>query len=186
MPKINDPRQTKPQCPELKPVRTVHRNPWFTVRNRGGYFTVEYNAPQVAILPIVDDRAIVMVRVKRPVINDVTLELPAGGVKSGETPRESARRELFEEAGIGVRSLRRFTPLPPLAISSSRYPMMPYLFQIHLSEREFRKRQPHDAEIIGVGCFTYAELKKRIARNEIYVSLPIAVVCGYLIRRHCI
>ena len=135
------------------------------------------------MLPIVDDRAIVMVRVKRPVINDATLELSAGGVKAGETFREAARRELAEKAGIRVRSLRRFTPLLPLAISSSRYPVLPYLFQVHLSEREFRQRRPHDAEIVSVECFRFAELKKRIARGEIYVSLPLAIIGRFLLAR---
>ncbi|MBU0715137.1 MAG: NUDIX hydrolase [Verrucomicrobia bacterium] len=181
MPAINDPRQATPQCPRLRPVKTLHRNPWFTVRNRGGYFTVEYNDSQVAILPIVDDRAIVMVRVKRPVINDVTLELPAGGVKAGETPRVAARRELAEEAGIIVQSLRRFRSMPSLAISSTRYPVLPHLFCINLTEKEFRQRRLHDAEIVGVECFRYAELKKRIARGEIYVSLPLAIIGRFLL-----
>jgi len=135
------------------------------------------------MLPIVDDRAIVMVRVKRPVINDATWELPAGGVKKGETPREAARRELAEETGIIVQSLQRFRSLPPLAISSSRYPVLPCLFCIHLTEREFRARRLHDAEIVGVECFPYMELKKRIARGEIYVSLPVAIISTFLWRR---
>lgn len=183
MPKINDPRQTAPRCRALRPAKTLHRNPWFTVCNRGGYFTVEYNAPQVAVLPIVDDRAIVMVRVKRPVINDVTLELPAGGANKGESARAAARRELAEETGITIRSLDRFVPLPPLAVSSARNPLLPYLFYVNINAREFRCRCPHDQEIVSVECFSYAEIKKRIAIGEIYVSLPLALICRFLMIR---
>ena len=34
-------------CGDLQPVTKVHRNDWFEVYNRGGYFTVEYPYPQV-------------------------------------------------------------------------------------------------------------------------------------------
>ena len=74
----------------------VHENPWFSVRNRGGFFTVEYHETQVLVLPVIEDRAVVMVRVKRPVINDMTLELPAGGTEPGEDPERAAVRELAE------------------------------------------------------------------------------------------
>ena len=75
------------------------------VLNRGGYFTVEYNQPQVLILPIVENNSVVMVRVRRPVIADNTLELPAGGVQMDESPIEAACRELSEETGIKIHDL---------------------------------------------------------------------------------
>ena len=70
-----------------------------------------------------------------------------------------------------------------MAVASSRYPVLPYLFEIHLSEREFCARRPHDAEIVGVECFRYTELKNKIACGEIYVSLPVAVLASFLFRR---
>jgi len=96
MPEIDDPRLFTPQCSSLTPVETVHENPWFTVRNRGGYFTTEYEFPQVVILPVVESHSIVMVRVKRPVINDVSLELPAGSVNENESPVHGAARKLAQ------------------------------------------------------------------------------------------
>ena len=45
----------------------------------------DHEFPQVIILPVVDNDSIVMVKVKRPVINDETLELPAGSaMKTGD------------------------------------------------------------------------------------------------------
>lgn len=180
---INDPRQTTPQCPELKPVRTVHRNPWFAVRNRGGYYTIEYSARQVAILPIVERRAVVLVRVKRPILNDITLELPAGGSYANETAIQTAAREMREETGITVKAAARYRPLPPLVISSARYPIMPTVFQVDLSAREYAARGRHDDEIAGVECLTFAEVKRLIARGKIYVSLVVAILAGFLFRR---
>lgn len=183
MPEINDPRQAAPQCPALQPVRTVHCNPWFAVRNRGGYYTVEYSARQVAILPIVARRAVVLVRVKRPILNDVTLELPAGGSHAAETAIQTAIREMREETGVAVKAAARYWPLPPLVISSARYPVMPSVFQLDLSAAEYAARGRHDDEIVGVECLRFAEVKRLIARGEIYVSLVVAILAGFLFRR---
>ena len=105
---VNDPRLVAPQCRSLTPVKTVHENPWFCVRDRGGYYCVEYNKPQVAVLPVVDHNAVVMVRVKRPTLADATLELPAGGAENNEAPIQAASREFAEEAGIKISDLNRF------------------------------------------------------------------------------
>ena len=90
---------------------------WFNVLNRGGYYTVEYHLPQVVILPVVEQQSIVMVRVKRPVLGDIPLELPAGCAEEGELLIEGAARELGEETGIKIHEANRLIPLPPLAMS---------------------------------------------------------------------
>jgi 8-oxo-dGTP pyrophosphatase MutT (NUDIX family) len=122
-----DKRLISPQCSSLQPVHTVHENPWFCVRNRGGYYTVEYNQPQALLLPIVDHSQFVFVKVYRPVIADVTLELPAGGSVENESPAQAAARELQEETGIEIRDTERFEMLPPLVITP-RSPCLAYIF----------------------------------------------------------
>ena len=181
MPAIDDPRLLRPQCDTLVPVQTVHKNPWFTVRNRGGYYTIEYNMPQVLMLPIVDNEALVMVRVKRPVITDATLELPAGGVDEGESPREAARREFREETGLTVPNLRRFEMLPPL-VHMPRSPCMPYIFRVSVTRDEFCRRGPHDREIEKVERLDFGTILDMIISGEIYVGLHIAIVMRFLLR----
>ena len=34
---------TEVACTGLQPVETLHENEWFSTRNRGGYYTVEYH-----------------------------------------------------------------------------------------------------------------------------------------------
>jgi len=177
---LNDPRLKMAQCSSLIPVETVHENPWFSVRNRKGYYTIEDNMSQVAILPIVDNKAIVMVRVYRPVIADNTLEIPAGGSKKNESPVETAARELSEETGIAVGDLSRFELLPPL-IYSLRSPLLPYIFKIDLTKDEFQSRKAHDNEIMSVECFSFDDIVGKIATGEIYIGLQIAVITRYLI-----
>jgi len=168
------------QCPSLQPVSTEHINPWFSLKNRGGYFTLEYHQPQVAILPVVDSHSIVMVRVKRPVLDDSPLELPAGGADLNETPERAAARELQEETGIAIDRIGRFRLLPPIAISPNRYPVLPWIYQINVSQNEFDTREQHDDEITSVECLKYEEVKSEILNGGIYISLVIAIVSRFL------
>jgi ADP-ribose pyrophosphatase len=164
----------------LQPVETLHENSWFALRNRGGFFTVEYHLRQVVVLPVVNSNSVVMVRVKRPVIGDETLELPAGSVESGEEPVSAAARELAEEAGIRVFDVSRYVPMAPIAVSSTRIPKLGYVFRLEVTEQEFAARQPHDSEIHGVERIAIEQLPGMMARGEIYVSVPLAILGIFL------
>lgn len=167
-------------CPGLTPVRLLHENPWYAVRDRGGYFTVEYHLPQVIVLPIVEERAVVMVRVRRPVIGDATLELPAGCSEAGEMPEAGAARELAEETGIRV-DPQRLVPMPPLAASPNRIPNLLYVYRVDLGLTEFDGRGPHDDEVVEVELLPLDDVVRRIANGSIYVALPVAVIGAYLL-----
>lgn len=178
-----DRRLTEAVCPTLSPVEVLHENPWFTVRRRGAYYTTEYRMPQVIVLPVVDDEAFVMVRVKRPVLNDITLELPAGGSEEGEAPEAGAARELAEEAGIEISDLSRLIPMPPLAVSPNRMPRLVYVFRVDLTRQEFERRRPHDDEIDSVELVPVKEAIRLMTTGGIYVAGIIAIISMYLLSR---
>ncbi len=178
-----DPRLSEIACPGLLPVETLHENPWFSVRNRGGYFTLEYHLNQVVVLPVVNDDSIAMVRVKRPVINDMTLELPAGAVEKGEDPAYAASRELMEEAGIVISDMSRYVPMAPIAVSSTRMPGLSYVYRVDVSEQEFARRRPHDDEIHCVERVSIQHLSSMMIGGEIYVSLSLAILGIFICSR---
>ena len=122
-----------------------------------------------------------MVRVNRPVINDMTLELPAGGVEKDEDPVRAAARELGEEAGIIISDMSRFVPMPPIAISSTRVPNLSYVFKIDISEHEFANRRHHDDEIHGVERLPMGDLSGMMSSGKIYVSLSLAILGIFLV-----
>lgn len=63
----------------------------------------------VVVVPVIEvpgrGSKVVFVRNDRHTVNGKLLELPAGGIESGETPEEAAGRELGEETGFGAASL---------------------------------------------------------------------------------
>ncbi len=63
--------------------------------------------PDSVIVVAVDGSQIVVVRQTRAGAGQVTIELPAGSVDPGETPEETAARELMEECGLAAGSWRK-------------------------------------------------------------------------------
>ncbi|QQG45452.1 MAG: NUDIX hydrolase [Candidatus Sungiibacteriota bacterium] len=65
------------------------------------------NVPQSVVLAVfTEEGKMVLVRQFRPVVNRIVLELPAGGIKQGESPLEAAQRELLEETGYVCSNLQ--------------------------------------------------------------------------------
>ncbi len=60
----------------------------------------------VAVVPMLEDGRVVMIRQYRHAAGRVLWELPAGTLEEGEGPEECARRELAEEVGYEAGKLR--------------------------------------------------------------------------------
>jgi len=159
----------------------LHRNRWFSVFLRQGYYTIEPNQEQVAILPTVGEE-VVLVRVYRPVVGLSILEFPAGGVEAGESPLEAARRELAEETGILVEDLTRFRPLPPITICPDRMPICPHLFQVAVSEAEYAARGPFDHEIEEIRRLSRLEAQAAASDGSLFACLPLALLFRHFCR----
>lgn len=61
----------------------------------------------VAIVPIVDNNRIMLVKQYRPVIDKKIWELPAGIIDKNETPFQAAKRELEEETGMKAGKIKK-------------------------------------------------------------------------------
>jgi ADP-ribose pyrophosphatase len=88
------------------PLRTdvAFRTPWFELlaksMDAGDEPYYSLRLPDYAsILAVAEDEHVLCVRQYRPAVERYTLELPSGLVDPGESPEESARRELLEETG---------------------------------------------------------------------------------------
>ncbi len=80
----------------------VFSTPWMSIRHdqfemgngqKGNYFYLHTRGSALTI-PVLEDGRIVLIRQYRYLINAVSIELPAGGVKEGQSYEEAARSEL--------------------------------------------------------------------------------------------
>jgi len=98
----------------ISPERDVFRNDWlrvYAVKADFGafskeYFVTERNGGRVGTIVLRGDD-VLLVRQFRLLINDLSWELPGGGMRVGETAEQAAMRECREEAGVLCRSLRK-------------------------------------------------------------------------------
>ena len=59
----------------------------------------------VAIVPVTDDKEVLLIRQFRPPVNGYVIEFPAGLNDKGDTLEEAARRELLEETGYSAKEI---------------------------------------------------------------------------------
>lgn len=87
---------------------TLYRNPWWMYKRdtfalpsgeEGEYHYVQ-TPGSVMLIPVAADGRFVFVRQYRYLNRRVSIEFPAGGIKSGQSPEAAASAELREEAGF--------------------------------------------------------------------------------------
>ncbi len=123
---------------------------------------VVYHPGSVVVIPHLADGRLILVRQYRHAVQENLWELVAGGMEPGETPRQSARRELLEETGYHARTIKPlldFYPSPGILSE-----------KMHLVEAwdlTPSTGQPDEDERIETGFFTVDKLLKMIKRREL-------------------
>lgn len=129
------------------------------------------------ILPILDDGRIVMIRNQRPAIDRELLELPAGTIDPGESPEETAVREVEEETGYRAGLMEPFaTFFPSPGILTERM----YVFLA--TKLEFVGQRLEESEQIRVEIVSAQEARRRLVAGEIEDGKTIATL-GLLFAR---
>jgi ADP-ribose pyrophosphatase len=57
------------------------------------------HSPSVGIIPIINNKEILLIKQFRHAVNKSLIEIPAGKIENNELPHEAAKRELAEETG---------------------------------------------------------------------------------------
>ena len=124
----------------------------------------------VNIIPITKQNEIVLIRQYRHGIQGITLEIPGGIVEKGDSPEETARRELLEETGCGESGMILLGSVNanPAFLNNSCYTF------IAKDVYKIREQKQDDKEDIEVLIKPLDEIPRLIRKGEITHSLILA------------
>jgi len=148
----------------------ITRNPIFTVTmdhavDPAGFEiqrAIVQHRGSAVMLPVDEKKRILLVRQYRFPARRYLWELPAGTVDPGETPLQTARRELIEETGLRARSFRKIAEFYPSPGFLSEK-MTIYLATGLLAG----EAKPMDDERIETRWFTAREIDAMIGSGKI-------------------
>jgi 8-oxo-dGTP pyrophosphatase MutT (NUDIX family) len=86
-------------------IRVEHSSVTTPGGSEGIYGVVRFKNRAVGVVPIDDDDHTWLVGQYRYSLDEYSWEIPAGGCPEGETPENTALRELFEETGLTAETL---------------------------------------------------------------------------------
>ena len=140
-----------------------HRAEWDYIDHRGA----------AAVVPVLDDGRLLMVRQYRDALDRETIEIPAGGLNGWDEPTiNAAARELEEETGYRSDNLTKLVSVvTAVAFCNEVVDLATDLVKTsqHLDEDEF----------IDVEKYTLDELKDMIFAGTIQDSKTISAVLAY-------
>lgn len=129
------------------------------------------HANGVGIIPILDDKNMIMVTQYRKAVEKIMLEIPAGILDVNEEPRDAALRELKEETGYYANELKY---MMEFYVSPGYSDEKIYLFLA----KDLDKGEPmlDSEELLEHEIFSIEELVKMVNRGEIVDSKTIIAI----------
>ena len=128
----------------------------------------------VVLLPVLDDRRILLVRQYRHAVGQFLWELVAGRIELGEPPLTAARRELLEETGYTARRFRKLLDVfPTPGFVSER------MIVFAATGLTAGRARPESDERITSRAFTLRLLERMIRRGTLRDAKSIAGLLYY-------
>ena len=137
------------------------------------------NHPEgAAVVPLLSDGSVVLIKQYRHCIGDTIWEIPAGRLNPGENPLDCAKRELEEEVGYKAAQIKKLTEI----YSAPAY-CTEVIFIFLATELVTSAQKLNDDEIIKVVRLPLAEAIEKIKNGEIKDA---KTVVGLLLAGNCL
>jgi len=138
---------------------------------------VEHSA-SVGVIPIINEDEVFLVLQYRHAIGKTLLEIPAGKIERGETPKQAAVREMAEEIGHSGQVF----PFIQLYLAPGYDTELMYVFVA----RDLQSKQaiPDENERITVQKLKISEAFEKAMTGEIVDSKTVASILAYWARFH--
>ena len=167
--------------------RPIYDNPWISVHEDqvirpdgrpGIYGVVHFKNVAVGVLPVDEEGRVWLVGQYRYTLDRYSWEIPEGAGDIGETPEETAHRELREETGL---TAGRLEFLSTAHLSNSVSDEVAYLYRAtELTAARANPRGPSDWHVRRV---EWAEAWAMFERGEITDSMSVIALLHEAVRR---
>jgi 8-oxo-dGTP pyrophosphatase MutT (NUDIX family) len=132
----------------------------------------------VYILAVDSQKRFVFIQQQRPILQQVTVEIPAGGLPAGVDPLKQAAAELWEEAGIVAGNLELMGDLLANPARLRRHTYIVLATELDLTAMS-TKGQENEESIEAVLLLDQAEIVRRLEHDELVDAISLAALNLY-------
>lgn len=160
-------------------VKTLVTNPHFSVLLQNvtvpdgtakTYYTIRFPRPAIGVV-VRRGTDSLLLHQYRFIVDEYVWAIPSGGVEAGESLEQAAMRELTEETGLVVKSVK------PLMHCYASYGCSDQEFVILLAKDPEPSPQSYDKnEVISWRWFTCEEVLQMVLANEIVDNLSLSPI----------
>lgn len=164
-------------------VKKIYKNPWLTLEehkvvnqdNKPGLYGILDYGDGVSVLAINHNDKAFLVEEYKYGIGEYSFQLPSGSVDKNETPLQSAKKELLEEAGLKAKSWKflGITHPFPTNITTTVY--------LYLAKGVEQVRKPEEG--VNLYKLPISKIKRMIKENKITHSGSLVCLLKYFSSR---